>query len=337
MLSGISIICFAGCYVVTLVLETSRLFFRSGIRGAMMLACAGAGLFAHTVYLANRAAESTGSPLSSKQEWCLLAAWLLVAIYLYLIYYHRDRSFGVFILPLALALIGVGKIVTDSEPFAREPASRVWGAIHGVSLLLGTVAVLIGFVAGLMYLGQDYRLKRKLPPLRGLRLPSLEWLRRANGRTIALSLLFLGVGIVSGVILNVLENDSRNDRLPWSDPFVLSTFLMFVWMLLTTVIGHFYKPARVGHKVAYLTVVSFIFLVIALGIGLSVVTDHAGTSGSEEQSSRPTHAYRVLCYGRVSRPDHGSPKVERSGDRPTTSVAPLKTSPRFLPEEGGAE
>lgn len=277
MFSGVTITCFAASYAVALLLEITRLFFRSGIRGAVMLAFAGAGLFAHTVFLAYRAAEAAGSPLSSKQEWYLIAAWVLVVIYLYLTSCHSKSSFGLFILPLVLGLIGVGALLADAEPFAREPASRVWAAIHGASVLLATVSVLVGFAAGLMYLGQAYRLKRKLPPQRGLRLPSLEWLLRTNSRAIVVSMLMLGLGVLSGVILNLINYRSHVHHVPWNDPFVLSTVVMFGWLVLSSLIGIFYRPAREGRKVAYVTLVSFLFLVIALSVGLFVHTSHVGT------------------------------------------------------------
>ena len=60
-MSGVSIVCFAASYTLTLVLEITRLFFRSGLRGAAMLALAGAGLFAHSVYLFYRAVNTAGS------------------------------------------------------------------------------------------------------------------------------------------------------------------------------------------------------------------------------------------------------------------------------------
>ena len=110
MLSGVGIICFATSYAVALVLEVSRLLFRSGIRGAVMLGFAGVGLVLHSAYLYYRAVEAVsagGSPLSGQAEWCLIAAWLLVVVYLYLVYYHPRASFGLFLLPLALGLIAV--------------------------------------------------------------------------------------------------------------------------------------------------------------------------------------------------------------------------------------
>ena len=49
--SGISVVCFAASYAVALVCEASRLLFRSGVRGAAMIAFAAAGLLAHTLFL----------------------------------------------------------------------------------------------------------------------------------------------------------------------------------------------------------------------------------------------------------------------------------------------
>ena len=119
--------------------------------------------------------------------------------------------------------------------------------------MLAAVAVLIGFVAGLMYLGQVRHLKHKIVPTRGLRLPSLEWLQRANSRAIVVSVLMLGVGVLSGMILNLINIRNEAVRLAWNDPVVVSTWLMFFWLLAAAVLSAVYRPARQGRKVAYLT------------------------------------------------------------------------------------
>src|SRR5208282_5465060 len=77
MLSHVQIFCFMASYTVALALEVSRLWFRSGIRGVVMLAFVVAGWIAHTAYLYNAAVATVGShnlPLSSNQDWLLLAA-----------------------------------------------------------------------------------------------------------------------------------------------------------------------------------------------------------------------------------------------------------------------
>jgi ABC-type uncharacterized transport system permease subunit len=247
-----------------------------------MLGFAGAGLVAHTAYLYYRWVAfyenpaAGGSPLSSEMDWYLVAAWVLVVFYLYVICYHPRTAVGLFLLPMTLGLIGIAWFVAEEKPFPREAGSRVWGVVHGGSILLGTAAVLIGFASGLMYLHQARRLKHKLPPRTGLRLPSLEWLQKTNSRTLTLALLMIGLGILSGIMLNATNLARGTGSLPWNDPVVLSTGVMFAWLLVSAGIGMAYRPAREGPRVAYHTVVSFVFLVIVLALVLSGLTKHGG-------------------------------------------------------------
>ena len=287
MFSGISVICFATSYTVALLLEISRLFFRSGIRGAAMVVFAGLGLFTHTVFLYYQAANATGYPLSNKQDWYFLAAWVLATFYLSLSHYHPKTPFGVILLPIVLGLIVAGKFWADPTPFAERPALAVWYSIHGWSLLLATVAVAVGFASGVMYLEQGHRLKRKLPPRGGLRLPSLEWLGRANGRSIVLAIILLALGIISGMVLNSIHLDDQDRRISLADPLVFGTLAIFVWMVISAGTSFLYRPAREGHKVAYLTVLSFVFLVVVLGLGLFLGMRHGQASPKDHEVLGP--------------------------------------------------
>ncbi len=239
----------------------------------------------------------------------------------YLTFYHTRSAFGLFILPLVLGLVAVAGFAADPEPFAREPASQVWGIIHGTSILLGTVAVLVGFAAGLMYLRQAYRLKHKLAPQRGPRLPSLEWLQRTNSRAIVISVLMLGLGVLSGLVLNLINHAGR---LPWHDPVVLSTTIMLAWLVLSAGLGALYKPARHGRKVAYLTVVSFVFLVVALSIGFFVDTQHGAPRSERGGLEDP----EVAVWGSVL--NHRDPPANgtlTSHHRPPTTGSKYRLLP----------
>ena len=123
MLSHVQIFCFLASYTVALALEVSRLWFRSGIRGIVMLGFVVAGWIAHTAFLYNSAVAAVaaaGSPLSSNRDWLLLAAWVLVMVYFYLACYHPATHFGVFLLPLVLGLIAAARFA-DPNTFPREP------------------------------------------------------------------------------------------------------------------------------------------------------------------------------------------------------------------------
>jgi hypothetical protein len=300
MLSGVTIFCFAASYIVALILEISRLLFRSGVRGAIMLGFAAAGLFAHSIYLCHRTTLSPAAPLSSMRDLLLVAAWLLVVAYLYLMHYHPRAAFGLFLLPLVLALIGAAAWFANSRPFSPEPVARIgglsaaqiWGLIHFLSILLTLVAVLMGFAAGLMYLHQASRLKRKLPPLRGFWLPSLEWLQRVNGRAVVVALIMLGIGLLSGSILNRIATPPGAGRMPWHDPLVLSTLVTFLSLLVAVTFAALYHPARQGRKVAYLTVVTFLFLMLALAVGLFMRTQHGSARAADRVQSDAAAAPR---------------------------------------------
>jgi hypothetical protein len=96
ILSRITLVCFAASYSIALALEVTRIFFRSGVRQAVMIGFAAAGLVAHSLFLINRGLSASGTPLSSSFDWYLLAAWVLANVYLYLTLYHPRIPLGLF-------------------------------------------------------------------------------------------------------------------------------------------------------------------------------------------------------------------------------------------------
>jgi hypothetical protein len=268
MLSGITITCFAASYAVSLALEVSRLFFRAAVRFPVLLGFSIAGLFAHAVYLGTRAEGVVSGhgipPLSSWYDFCLVAAWALAGAYVVLTIRRPQNALGIFLLPLVLLLIGVAVLLQDVRPFNTQTALYVWRLMHSFALMTGTTVMTLGFATGLMYLIQAYRLKHKLPPRPGFQLPSLEWLQDFNRESLVVSTCLLGIGFVAGVVLNLIGPRAEGLTVSWTDPIVLSSGCLFLWLAGATAFETLYTPARQGKKVAYLTVASFVFLGLAL-------------------------------------------------------------------------
>lgn len=267
----ISITCFAASYLVVLLLEFSRVFFRARFRRILLIGFAAAGLFAHTVYLfcqSQLELDAQGIWLGSWFGWCLTTAWLLAAAYLWISIRHPESIIGLFVLPIVLALIWIGIGLGNDQPFTTNSARSIWNMIHGISLLLGTVVVALGFIFGVVYLWQAHRLKRKLPLLKQFRLPSLEWLQQSCERSLVVSAVFLAIGLMSGIAINQVGavGSVTPGPLPWSDPVVWSSGILFAWLLAAMTFNMFYRPARQGRKVAYLVVASFLFLMLELAI-----------------------------------------------------------------------
>ena len=57
-----------------------------------------------------------------------------------------------------LGLVAASQVASH-QPFAPDRTFYFWGLAHGLLLLLGTVTMCIGFLAGVMYLVQSYALK----------------------------------------------------------------------------------------------------------------------------------------------------------------------------------
>ena len=259
---GVKVFCFAACYTIGLVLERPGPWTEATWRRAASILAAAAGMVAHTWFLGQRVAAMPGLPLASHHDWLMVAAWILALIHLGVLFYHPQKTMGVFLLPAVLALIGISTLASE-EPLASFEAPRVWGLVHGVFLLLGTIAVLLGFLAGLMYLLQSRRLKQKRSIREGLRLPSLEWLERINSRSLGAAALLVGGGFITGVLTHTAREEDLA-ALPWTDPVVVSLSAMLLWLVVAEAFRLVYPAARQGRKVAYLTIAAFVFLLFVL-------------------------------------------------------------------------
>ena len=269
-LAKISITCFVASYLVVLVVEPLRVWMpRSTIRSTIKVGFAIAGFFAHTVFLwyhTNLSFEQSALWLGSWFGWLLAGAWLLAAAYLWLAYQKFNANIGLFLLPVVLGLIGWGTWIGSETQFTADREKTIWSMVHGISLLVGTVVVALGFVFGVMYLVHARRLKSKTVSASGqLRLPSLEWLHVNTERSLVISAFSLGLGLLSGIALNLTET-SEGLKIPWLNPVIWTSAALFGWLVFACIGSKLYRPTRNGRKVAMLVLFSFLFLVIELGI-----------------------------------------------------------------------
>ncbi|MDX1962964.1 MAG: cytochrome c biogenesis protein CcsA [Pirellulales bacterium] len=272
MLERISITCFAASYGVALGLEISRLIFHSAWRNVLLWIFALAGLIAHTLYLGYRGYEAVlthHTPLSSSAEYYLLAAWVLGVMYLLTLALQPRARSGIFFLPLVLLLIATSRFA-DGQPFPQERAASIWFTLHTLLLLLGYVVVVFGFAMGIMYLLQAARLKAKQPPTARFRLPNLEWLELANQRSVVGAAILIILGIVAGVIFNLVQQGI----IPWHDPVIWRSAIITGWLICALLFCALYRPAQRGRKVAYLTIASFLFLMVSVLLGLVFKSEH---------------------------------------------------------------
>lgn len=297
-LSRITLTCFAASYLVAFIFELTRFLFRIRVRAVLTIGMMTAGLFAHTVYLfaQSRVDLANGVPLSSWDSWCLVGAWLLAGAYLHNVIRSPKTPTGLLLLPLAMALIIAAFFLEDVGTFSKTEAKNLWRIVHGLSLLAGTVTVSFGFVSGILYLIESARLKRKKIMTRRFAFPSLERLQIAGERSLMVSAFLLGLGVLSGVVINLSDQDSPSAAIQWTDPVIWTSVLLFAWLLAAVIFSLVYKPARQGRKVAYLVVASFLFLIMALSVALTA--QHGGQTETRSMRNEVETAQHSSCLPR---------------------------------------
>ena len=286
MLHQISITCFTTSYAIVLLIELLRLVGRRlpgrGLAGLVMMAI---GIVTHIIYLTLRATadlpggsgSAEGSPavdagrLATWTDFSLMVALGLAICYFVLYLRRPDTVIGFFFLPAILAMIALAISVRHLPAFDRGEATAFWRNVHALSMMLGSAAVLFGFLAGAMYLVQSWRLKHKRAGS-ALRLPTLETLQNLNRRCLVISTAAVGVGLVSGVVMNL----NRWGEIPWTNRGIMLSGVLFAWLASATMVEFLYAPASRGRKVAYLTLASFGFLVLAMSGVLT--TSHGGSA-----------------------------------------------------------
>lgn len=256
-LQHVTYACFGLSYLLALALELARVRWpRRALRFAA-LACAAAGLIAHTAFLAFR-----HPPPADPDGGLLTVAWVLAVFSLYGSVHHARQMWAVFALPVVLLLIGLafarvqGPLTADSTYFPG--GDRTWGVVHGAALLLAAVGVSVGFLASVMYLIQAARLRAKTNPLGGPKLLSLERLEAMNRRAVNAAFPLLTVGLLLGVML--LKSD--NEPAGWLSVKALGT--VGLWVAFVLLLYLRYAAHVPGRRLAFLTVGAFGLMVVVL-------------------------------------------------------------------------
>jgi hypothetical protein len=225
-----------------------------------------AGLVAQSAFLI--VATQQGLAQSQRPSgwfvWGNLGAWLLVAGLVLQLNHRRMHVFGLFVLPIALLFLALALAANRPGPDDLAATPLFWRWLHAGSLLVGTVAVVVAFSSGVLYMVQSNRLKRKLPSL-GSAIPSLEKLQLFGERGLLFSTLAVGLGWLCGLIMNLVAQ-SGTPIIVWSHPVVWTASLLFGWLVAATAFSLLYEPARYGRKVAYLTIATGLFLALELGV-----------------------------------------------------------------------
>lgn len=215
------------------------------------------GWIVQSALLGVEAGDAAGFPWATWSGSLNLFVWLVVAAYLIWGCRPRYRLLGAAVMPLAAVLLAVS--------YAGGGTSGGGGRYSSVFLVLHVGLVLVGFAGftlaaalAALYLWQERRLKRREARILRVGVPSLVTLDDLAGRTIAVALPSLSVGILVGLVRLGLDGGGFDALMA----LTLVTWAVYGSFLLLRYEAHWH-----GRKAAYLLLAGFA-LVIAVRLGL---------------------------------------------------------------------
>jgi ABC-type transport system involved in cytochrome c biogenesis permease subunit len=252
----VTLLCFLASYGLALALELLYLRVSRPIVRILALLAGLAGLLAHTMYLYSRR-----PPLIFQLGWMLYLAWVLVVFYLCSEVRHRRLSWGVFVLPLVMGLVGFGVLYGPPPADVKgiTQLDGIWGPLHAWLILLATIGICVGFLASVMYLLQAHRLRTKALPTGGLKLLSLERLETMNRRALVLAFPLLTAGMLAGLVQML-----GSDLVGWTDPRVIGTVVL--WLVFVLLLYFRFAQHVRGRQAALMTIVAFLLLLCCLAL-----------------------------------------------------------------------
>jgi ABC-type uncharacterized transport system permease subunit len=232
---------------------------RPGLSGRLGTWGVRLGWLAQTALLALQAARASGFPWSSWAGSLNLFVWLVVGGYLIWGCRPRYRLLGLGVAPLAFGLLALARAGGGTGIGERSHYGNLFLVLH-VGLVLTAFAgfTLAAALSGL-YLWQERRLKDRSATV--LRFPALGTLDRLAGRTIAVALPALTLGIAVGVAR--LRSDGGG-----VDALMAVTLL--TWVVYGAALVLRYAAGWRGRRAAYLALAGFALVVLVrLGLPLS--------------------------------------------------------------------
>jgi ABC-type uncharacterized transport system permease subunit len=129
-----------------------------------------------------------------------LFGWMLGLSYLALLFRHRERAVGPFLIPFVILFSVLGLLLPQPDPrgAVRHPGNALRAARHLRDLAYA--AFTFSFVLSILYLIQKRQLRRVQTGLLFSRLPSLDVIARLNRTSVSIGLSVLGASVVLGAI-----------------------------------------------------------------------------------------------------------------------------------------
>lgn len=239
-------------YAAAEILAIRAMFRPRGQGGAPLLVAVGLGVQFADLYLT---ALSLGSvPYRTLGGSMALFGWMLGLAYLVLVLRHRERAVGPFLIPFILAFSILAVMLPSYATPATAATRGSLFAFHVTLAILAYAAFALSFVLSLLYLIQNYQIRRGRTGVLFARLPALDVIGRMNRTSVTIGIIVLAVSVCLGVAWA---------RRVWTG--LVDAKLLFALITIAVYGAVLWMDRRgwAGPRVALLSIVGFILVLFS--------------------------------------------------------------------------
>jgi len=248
-------------YFIAFVFYLFKMILQKDAWGRLASLATWLGFLAHTLafILRWKASHDMGfghAPLTNLYESLIFFAWSIAFLYLAVEWRIKNKSLGVFVVPVAFLLMAYASIApgmnTRIEPLIPALQSN-WLTTHVLTCFMGYAAFTVAFGCALLYLWKDKkeRSAREEKSAVTQKLPSLTVLDALIYQSAALGFVFLAIGIITG---SVWAHYALGSYWSW-DP--KETWSLITWLVYAILLHARYVRGWRGRRLAVLAIVGF--------------------------------------------------------------------------------
>jgi cytochrome c-type biogenesis protein CcsB len=221
------------------------------------------GFLFHTLFLGCRYYFLGAAPVFSLKGALSFFAWAIIGAYLIFHLKFRLMVLGSFIAPLAACLIIISYSIPGVDVSVKPALKSLWLTVHVMASFLGNGMFAVTFIAGIMYLIQEYQIKNKKFGSLYTRLPSLETLDSISRHSLMYGFPLLTIGMITGAIY---AQHALGSYWRWDPKEVWS---LITWLLYAALLHERLAVGWRGRRAAFMAIFAFLVLIFSF-IGASI-------------------------------------------------------------------
>lgn len=251
-------------YAAAEALAIRSLVSPRGYGGAPLLVAAGLALQFADLHVTAKALGSV--PYRTLGGSMALCGWMIGIAYLILVFRHRERAIGPFLIPFVFVFSVLGVLLPSRAPAAPETQGSLF-AFHVTLAILAYAAFAVSFVLSVLYLVQARQIRTGRTGVLFARLPALDVIGRMNRTSVAIGLVVLAISVALGVAWA---------RQVWTGLNDAKLVFAFVTLLVYGVLLWMDRRGWEGPRVALLSIIGFVLVLFSYTfVNLYISQSHA--------------------------------------------------------------